>query len=316
MNWAASIWGRFAAAHHNTGPIGKDDFPMATVTKIANAGQPPAGTIHWLNQCVERGKSEVFSETVTVTPGLAAELLRRNENNRGVKQVKAGQYAADMRAGRWAFNGEAIIIANSGELNDGQHRMQAVIDANISLPFLFVFGVSRTSRETVDQGAARGAGDYLAMGGMSNATIVSTIARLVLSYERSGGQNIDTREVTNSEVVARARNDGGVSKSAHFASTTGRKANQYVAATVIGFCHYVFEEIDGADAEYFLTQVCTGEGLNAGCAAIAVRERLLALGKSRQQKAAVIFRGWNFHRRGMKVRTSSLPATMPLPALV
>lgn len=289
---------------------------MATVTQIANAGQPAAGTVSWFIECINRSKSGVVSEVVTVTPGLAGELLRRNENNRGIKQVKAGQYAADMREGRWTFNGEPIIISDTGELNDGQHRMQAIIDANISLPFLFVFGLSRESRETVDQGAARGAGDYLSMGGMANATIASVIARLLIAYERSDGQAVETKEITNAEVVSRARRDEDITASAHFASTVGRKAQAYVAGTIVGFCHYVFSEIDGADAEEYLTQVCTGEGLGSQCAALAVRERMLSEGKSRQKKIAIIFRGWNFYRRGMKVRTSSLPSNMPLPALI
>jgi hypothetical protein len=316
MRWSANIRGRFAAFHHNTGPIEKDDFSMATVTPLDPPRKPPAGTIHWLNDCIARSKSGVFSEVTTVTPGLAAELLRRNDHNRGIKQVKAAQYAADMRDGRWAFNGEPVIIADTGELNDGQHRMQAIIDANTSLPFLFVFGLARDSRETVDQGAARGAADYLGMGGTENASTAATIARLVLAYERSGGQVIDTREITNSEVVARVRDDAAIAASARFAVSMGRHARQYVAGTVIGFCHYLFVRIDEQDAADFLAQVSTGEGLKSGCAAIAVRERLLAVGKSRQLKAAILFRGWNFFRRDMRVKTTSLPATMPLPALI
>ena len=289
---------------------------MATVAQIAPSGKAPAGTVHWLNECIARSASGVFSEVATVSPGLAAELLRRNEHNRGIKQLKATQYAADMRGNRWAFNGEPIIISDTGELNDGQHRMQAIIDANLSLPFLFVFGVARASRETVDQGAARGASDYLGMAGTENASSSATIARLLLAYEANKGQSVDTREITNTQVVARVRNDDNIAAAAHFAVSKGRHGKQYVAGTLIGFCYYLFSEIDEADAAEFLTQVCTGADLKPGCPAIAVRERLLAVGKGRQAKAAILFRGWNFYRRGMKVRSNSLPATMPLPALI
>ena len=178
---------------------------MATITKIAPSAQPNAGTVHWLNQCVERGKTEVFSEVVTVSPGLAAELLRRNDGNRSVRQTKAEQYAIDMREGRWAFNGEPIIISVDGKLNDGQHRLQAVIDANICVVFLLVFGLSRESRETVDQGAARGASDYLGMGGLPNATTAAGIARLVLAYEQAEGQSAESKLITNASVVERVR---------------------------------------------------------------------------------------------------------------
>jgi hypothetical protein len=47
---------------------------MATVLeRIAPRAQkkPEAGTVHWFNQCIERGKRERFSDEVIVTPGLA-----------------------------------------------------------------------------------------------------------------------------------------------------------------------------------------------------------------------------------------------------
>lgn len=287
---------------------------MASIAKLEPKAK--AGTVHWFNECVERGKRSVFSESISVTPGLAAEMLRRNENNRSIRAAKAEQYANDMRAGNWTFNGEPIIIADTGELNDGQHRMQAIIDANTIVEMLFVFGLPRASRETIDQGAARGASDYLGMGGMPNASTAATIARLAIAYEASDGQNIDNRLVTNAQVVARVRNDPQITESAHFAVTTGRTANQYVAGTIIGFCHYLFTGIDADDAQEFLGQVCSGAGLKPGSAALAVRERLLASGKARQPKVAILFRGWNFYRRNMKVRPTSLPSTMPFPSLI
>lgn len=299
-----------------TGLAKLKEMVMASVSQIAPFGNAPAGTVHWLNTCIERSKSGVISEVIMVTPALASEFLRRNEGNRSVKQTKAAQYAADMRDGRWKFNGEPIIVSDTGELNDGQHRMQAIIDANVTLPFLFVFGLTRESRETVDQGAARGAGDYLAMGGMASATTAATISRLLLAYERSGGQNIETKLITNGEVVARARQDEEIVASAKFGHRMGMKSRNYVPGTIIGFCHYLFSDIDQEDAEEYLTQVCTGAGLRPGSPALVVRERLLAEGKSRSKKTAIIFRGWNFHRRGMKVRPNSLYGTLPLPALI
>ena len=291
---------------------------MATLAKLPFEGgqTPPApGTVHWFNECVKRGHREVFMEVCTISPGLAGQMLTANDGNRSVKS-KVNQYADDMRADRWTFNGEPILIADTGELNDGQHRLLALIDANVALPFAVMFGLARASRITVDQGAARGAGDYLAMTGTQNAMSVSTIARLLLAYEASNSQSIDTKPVTNAQVVERAHRDNSIAASAHFGVTEGRSAALYAPVTLIGFCHNIFSKVDQAAAEDFLRQVSTGENLKPGCAAIAVRERLLVVGKSRQAKVAIMFRGWNFYRRNMRVRSSSLPATMPLPGLI
>lgn len=67
---------------------------------------PAAGTVHWLNECIARGEAEVFSETITINPALAGIILAKNDHNRNIRPAKLAQFAADMRKGRWAFNGE------------------------------------------------------------------------------------------------------------------------------------------------------------------------------------------------------------------
>ena len=104
MSWAANARGRFAGSTTSQAPI-KGRFTMTSVSDMSLRPQPAHGTIHWLNACIEKGKSSVFSEVVTLNPGIAAELLRRNEMNRSVRSVKSAQYAADIRSGRLVFNG-------------------------------------------------------------------------------------------------------------------------------------------------------------------------------------------------------------------
>jgi hypothetical protein len=296
----------------STEPRGND---MATLSKIFHNGQPEHGTVHWLNDCIERGKTETFAAVVILNPGLAGELLRRNPDNRGIRPVKSLQFAADIKAGRWAFNGETIIISRDGLLNDGQHRCHAVIEANTPIKVIISFGVDRSSRLTVDQGAARGAADYLSMDGVSNASASATIARLLIAYEQSGGRDVELRTATNAQVLARVKADEGVAKAAHYGTTVGKRAAQYVAGTLIGFCYYVFSEIDENEADAFLQQVCTGEGLRRNDPAHTAREKLLTAGKSRSRNIAILFRAWTFYRRNMQVKPSSLNATLPLPEL-
>jgi hypothetical protein len=288
---------------------------MATLTNIADVAQPPYGTIYWLNQCIERGKTEEFAEVVMLTPGLAGELLRRNPDNRGIKPAKLLQFAADIKDGRWAFNGETIIVSRDGLLNDGQHRCNAVIEANTPVKVIMSFGVERNSRLTVDQGAARGAADYLSMDGVPNATAAATIARLLIAYEQSGGRDVDGRTATNAQITTRVHADERIGKAAHYGVTVGKRASYYVAGTVIGFCYYLFSEIDENDAHAFLQQVCTGEGLRRNDPAHTAREKLLTAGKNRSRNVAILFRAWTFYRRNMQVKPSSLNATLPLPEL-
>lgn len=288
-----------------------------TVTPIKAAKKPEAGTVHWLNECIERGKREVFSEITLLTPGLAGELLRRNPDNRGIRETKAEQYAADMRAGNWQFNGEPIIISADGLTNDGQHRAYALINANVILPMLFVFGVGRDTRTTVDQGAARSASDYLSMEGVANATVRASVARQLIAYERSEGKSISAANyVTNAEVLARVHGDEELAKSSTFAASHAKAARLIAAPAVIGFCHYLLSDISSVEANQYLTQVCNGEGLSKRDPAYVVRERLIGMGRSgKAEKIHIIFRGWNAYRQGRKPdhvkvvgRASNLPA--------
>lgn len=291
------------------------EYDMATVIEDIfkpKVKKAEAGTVHWLDEQVKRSKREVFSEVVTVTPGLANVILGNNEHNRNVRAVKLAQFAADMKGGRWSFNGEPIIIANTGELNDGQHRLHAVIEANISMPFLFVFGVDRETRTTVDQGSARTAADYLGMRGVVNSALSAGIARLVIAYERSGGQDVaGTKFVTNADVLARIDSDDGIEKSATFAQRHIKSVRPFCAPSPIGACHYLLNREHPADADLFIEQVCLGENLRKSDPAFAVRERLLTSGKYAGQKMEIIFRGWNAFRSNRPLKIAKVLGSFP-----
>lgn len=266
--------------------------------------KPEAGTVHWLSECIERGKRGVFSEVTTVTPGLAQEMLRRNPDNRNIKPSKAAQFTADMIAGRWAFNGEPLILSKEGLLNDGQHRLQGIIDANTPLSMVIVFGLERESRTTVDQGSARTAGDYIHMEGGSHGNQCASIARVVLAYERSEGRHIrDSGKFTNAEVVARVKSDPQILAAAEYASKVQKHTMAFAAPAIIGGAFYILSQINKADAREYMDAVSLGEGLRLYDPAHTVREALLKYGKgSRQPKIEMILHGWNKHRIKSKLK--------------
>lgn len=76
-----------------------------------------------------------------LTPELAEQLLKRNPHNRTMQPNWVTMLARQMSAGRWQENGETIIVGKSGNLLDGQHRLQAVIQSGVSIMAIIVFGV-------------------------------------------------------------------------------------------------------------------------------------------------------------------------------
>jgi len=72
-----------------------------------------------------------YNEIVEVTPALAAAWLDQNENNRPVNWNYVAQLARDMKAGRFPCTHQGIAFDTSGRLIDGQHRLWAVLEADI-----------------------------------------------------------------------------------------------------------------------------------------------------------------------------------------
>lgn len=255
----------------------------------------------WLSNRIQRARNGVFSEVVELSPSIATELLENNPTNRPVTRSRIETYAKDIVEGRWQLNGEPIIISREGLLNDGQHRCNAVIKAERSIPTLVVFGVDRESRKTTDIGAAKTAGSFAGMDGIPNANTVAGIARLVLCYRETGGVQ-NTRLVTNTQVSE------FIADNTESIVEMGRTANHYqrdlvrlVSPTVFGFCYYICAEKSREAADEFYHAVATGEMLASNDPAFIVRSRFASLGKAaRQAKAELMFHGWNAFRRGEK----------------
>lgn len=287
----------------------------SNVTKLV---KPQAGTVHWLNESIERGKREVFSETVLMTPGLAAVLLspERNPDNRAIKPYKLGHFISDMVGGRWSFNGQPIILSKEGLLNDGQHRLTALCEANLALPFRMQFGIERETRTTLDQGSARTAGDFLHMGGGTHANQCASIARVLMAYEASGGRHIrEAGKFTNAQIVGRVTGDSEIAAAAAYALSVNRHTMKFAAPAIIGSAFCILSDINPTDGREYMDKVCVGEGLRLNQPAFTVRETLLKMGKgSRQPKLEVIFHGWNKFRSGGSLKL--IRANGNFPALV
>lgn len=267
----------------------------------------------WYGAQVKRGSKMIHTVQVDMTPELATILLEHNEGNRPVRQAKLNQYISDIKEDRWDFNGETIIISKEGLVNNGQHRSLAVLDTQKSIPVLFVFGVERASRRTVDTGANRGAHDHLSVDGFVQPTTLAALTRFVIAYERNDGQNFaHLNRVTASEIYERAKEDPLLDKSSQFPYKHGNKSKRLAPPSVIGFCHYVMSKADPDAAEKFLEQVITGIGLDANSPAYVTREKLLEFSSFvREQKVEVLMRGFMAFRKNKPLRGIRIKWELP-----
>lgn len=277
----------------------------------------PAVALTWFKNRVKMGSNTIHTEQAFMTPALANVLIDHNEGNRPIRLAKLAQYVDDIANDRWEFNGETIIISREGLMNNGQHRSHAVIETGIGIPVLFVFGVERESRKTVDTGANRGPHDQLSADGYAQPTTMAAISRTVLTFERNEGKGFAYHNrVSGPDIYERAKSDPRIEEAALYPYKHGNKAKRLAPPSVVGFCYYAFKEVDATAAHEFLDHVITGINLAADSAAYITREKLMDLsGLHREQKIELLFRGFIAHRKNKPTKGSSIKVKWELPQL-
>jgi len=73
------------------------------------------------------------SKLQTVTPKKAAEWLEANTANRPISTSVVRGFAEAMRRGEWVVTHQGIAFDVNGVLIDGQHRLAAIVEADVAV---------------------------------------------------------------------------------------------------------------------------------------------------------------------------------------
>lgn len=118
-----------------------------------------------------------------VTPTLAAKWLERNTRNRSLRNDIVERYAADMKAGRWMVTGDAIAFDKNGVIVNGQHRLWAVIFAELSVPMLVTFNLEPDVVRVLDDHLKRKLTDIIKIA-KPGTTITAKMTSVSLRMQR------------------------------------------------------------------------------------------------------------------------------------
>lgn len=269
--------------------------------------QPPESNIHtqrgvvdWLTRNVTRGRNEVFIVPQTLTPTLARELLNRNPDNRTLVSDTVEQFKRTMLAGEWdGLNGEMVKITKCGLLNDGQHRLKAFLETGIeNMPMIFLFGVDRESRKTLDQGRLRTAADYLTMDGYNATRYASAIALMLWQWRtfRTISKRRETHVLGKSEIASYAIKYWD--QIDYSLRVIPRRGSAPIGGVpLLAFAHLIFTEIAGPDAaSEFILKLAHGNNLPNDSPILSARNRLVRSTKerlTRGERLELIIRAWN-----------------------
>ena len=107
---------------------------------------------------------EMKSKVVMVDPSLAAAWLAKNaQHNRKLKKTVVQDYAHQMKRGEWQLTHQGVAFDTRGVLIDGQHRLSAIVQANVIVPMMVTVNAPSVSFASLDCGVKRSVADLLAL---------------------------------------------------------------------------------------------------------------------------------------------------------
>lgn len=135
------------------------------------------------------------STVMTVTPSYAKELLNSNTDNRKLRPSVVSFYANEMLNGNWQLTHQGIAISKNGRLLDGQHRLKAVVEANIPVTMLVFENCEDSIFNMLDIGAKRTMSDVT---GIDSKT--SSVVSKIISIN-NGDYTTNSKRVSPKEVL-------------------------------------------------------------------------------------------------------------------
>ena len=245
----------------------------------------------------------------TVTPDIAKRYLRINGHNRPISKGVVEKYAYAMIAEQWELNGEPIILDENNVLMDGQHRLQAVVMADIPVDMLIVTGVNKKCFDTINTGKNRSASDVLSIEGFApnTARIAASTARLNINFNRKTGRIntgvLASARASNHHVSEHVRgNVELVDAVEHILSYPTR--NSPIQGGWAAFLLLLMREQEPDLADEYMQQIMTGKLLDDADPAYHVRLRLERNERAKTRKmsqflkACVVSKGWYYFLKG------------------
>lgn len=253
----------------------------------------------------------------TIPVAMARWLLATvNTFNRRMRRTRVARLADEMKNGTFQETGDTIKFSSDGVLLDGQHRLQACVEAQVPISSLLAFGIDKGVMPVIDIGAARSGGDALSVYGIgSNAPLIAGAVRAAVAIER---QSFNVRP-SNADTLDLAT--GRMAEIVDWLSLALRmRRGKGIAPSLTAALAYQIAQVDPAAAEQFFHEWMHGlrEGRNAG---FTVLETRLAHAKqdglSRRAVLALIITTFNKWYTGEAVKKQSLTwrETSLLPAL-
>jgi hypothetical protein len=132
-----------------------------------------------------------------VTPAIAEAWLASNyRENRKLRPPRIEEYALAMRNGEWKLTSQGIAISEDGELLDGQHRLNAVVQSGCSVWMWVFFGVASSAYLVIDNGMAKDLAVRLGLDRGIGKGMVATARSAIIGLGQGTAWSVSESETT------------------------------------------------------------------------------------------------------------------------
>ncbi len=180
-----------------------------------------------------------LAKKVTITPDMAMAMLERNKLNRPLNDQHVKRIARQITAGHWKFNGDTIKFSRTQDILDGQHRLWAIIEAQVSVDTIIVEGIDSEAFATIDtMRKPRSGADILAVVGVPHhRSTISVALQWLLRWQRKTVENYmaPINRIENSDIEQAFRDNPGIVRAAERA----QKLRGLTAPGMLAFFYFV-----------------------------------------------------------------------------
>jgi hypothetical protein len=278
----------------------------------SEAPQPTERERKWFAARLDSGQHRRITEEVTITPGLAALMLRHNVGNRPCSRKRVDKHVQRLQRGDFILTHQGIAFANNGVLNDGQHRLTAIAESGIPALLQVTFGAEREEFHVIDQSDKRSASDALSILGENNSALRAAVARSLLVI-KTGDVHVDQQLVADYAMEIRGPD---MDEAINFA----QKMTKLTAPSSVAVAYYTIKKNSNRldKFEAFWECLPTGEGLTGAKLKLRewLRERVVAKKAGDRNgvwRSAVIINAWNSYVVGRKTFSTEWNHVIKLP---
>lgn len=254
--------------------LAADATPLPTwIMAAIKSGLPVELTPEHEKALFEAGQSRTFTVLCRVTPADATRWLEtHNQRNRGISQRMVNTLTAAFRRGEFQTTHQGLAFGLDGVLHDGQHRLWAIFNAEVTVDILVTFGEEKEALRVTDGGLVRKAyqnreiltGDKGSKRKVESATIIRMLLTGAAEQAGSASATYDENEATIAMFREGLEWAVGLPTKRIFGSSIVRGALAFAYKT------------DPDKVKEFATQVLFGENLASGMPAFQLRNVLLA----------------------------------------